>query len=287
MLRSPGLRGGQTPSCIPNLHTFMLRAVDKLQDPHGGDQPFRSIQRIMIPGVIQIPGDVSVQEAAVIMHKEHTPCLIVKDSDTKQGIVTYTDIVQKVVAQGYDPAEIEAHSIMSKPIHTIEFDQPIEAAISLMTAKGIPLLIVTKQKKPLGILTAGELALSPSRSDCRIPARVTIHGGNFHGSTHEARITHLTHLGAVLEMPVSLAPGTSLSMEFSLPGVSRPLLAHATIVRPPSPKERVGTGRESSQANPGPPPFRPEIQFSRLSPPDQAHIASWAIQNRHKQSSER
>ncbi len=263
----------------------MIRAVDKPQDP-AEDRPSWSVQRIMIPGVIQIPGDVSVHEAAVIMHKEHSPCLLVKDSDTKQGIMTYTDIVQKVVAQGYDPAEIEAHTIMSKPIHTIEFDQPVEAAISLMTAKGIPLLVVTKQKKPLGILTARELALSSWRPDCRIPANVTVQGGNFHGSKHTVTITHLTHLSAMLEMPVFLAPGTSLSMEFSLPGVSRPIHAHATIVRPPSSKGQSGSEPEGTKGKPGTPPFRPEIQFSRLSPADQSHIASWAIQNRHKQASE-
>lgn len=253
----------------------MIRAADKPQDP-AGDRSSPSVQRIMTPGVIQIPGDVSVQEAAVIMHKEHASCLLVKDSDTKLGILTYTDIVQKVVAQGYDPAAIEVHSIMSRPIYTIEFDQPIEAAISLMTAKGVPLLIVTKQKKPLGIVSAREVALSSSLPDCLIPTRVTVQGGNSHGSKHDATITHLTHLGAVLELSLFLAPGTSLSMEFSLPGVGRPILAHAAVVRLPFPKGQTGT-----------PPFRPEIQFSRLSPADQAHIASWAIRNRSKRVPER
>ena len=58
------------------------------------------VAHMMTPGVVQIPGDVSVSEAAMLLEREQAPCLLVKDTDTQFGIMTPTDIVKKVVARG-------------------------------------------------------------------------------------------------------------------------------------------------------------------------------------------
>ena len=58
------------------------------------------VAHMMTPGVVQIPGDVSVTEAASLLELEQMPCLLVKDTDTRFGLMTPSDIVKKVVAQG-------------------------------------------------------------------------------------------------------------------------------------------------------------------------------------------
>ena len=58
------------------------------------------VAHMMTPGVVQVPGDVSVSEAALLLDRERIPCLLVKDSETTFGIMTSADIVMKVVAQG-------------------------------------------------------------------------------------------------------------------------------------------------------------------------------------------
>ena len=36
------------------------------------------VGHMMTPGVVQIPGDVTVGEAALLMEREHIPCLLIK-----------------------------------------------------------------------------------------------------------------------------------------------------------------------------------------------------------------
>ncbi len=82
----------------------MYQAKDQSGKAAGKNPPTFAIHA-MTPGVIQIPGDVSVGEAARLMHKEQAPCVLIKDSDTRIGLMTHTDIVYKVVAQGLNPDE--------------------------------------------------------------------------------------------------------------------------------------------------------------------------------------
>jgi CBS domain-containing protein len=72
---------------------FMLR--DK---PRHYSTPM--VAHMMTPGVVQVPGDVSVSEAALLLDRERIPCLLVKDSETTFGIMTSADIVKKVVRPG-------------------------------------------------------------------------------------------------------------------------------------------------------------------------------------------
>ena len=94
------------------------------------------VAHMMTPGVVQIPGDVSVSEAAILMDRERIPCLLVKDNDARYGIMTSADIVKKVIAQGLEPQDVEVRSIMSQPVHSIEYDQATDEATSLMASSG-------------------------------------------------------------------------------------------------------------------------------------------------------
>ena len=48
------------------------------------------IAHMMTPGVVQIPGDISVSEAALLLEREQAPCLLVKDTDAQFGLMTPT-----------------------------------------------------------------------------------------------------------------------------------------------------------------------------------------------------
>lgn len=149
----------------------------------------------MTPGVVQVPGDVSVSEAALLLDRERMPCLLVKDSDSSFGIMTSGDIVRKVVAQGLEPHDVEIRAIMSKPVHSIECDQILDDATSVMASTGASLLIVTKQGQPVGILTVRDLALAPKRCDACLPATLRVTTGEGEGAKHSATIRQLSHVG--------------------------------------------------------------------------------------------
>ena len=52
------------------------------------------VAHMMTPGVVQVPGDVSVSEAALLLEREHAPCLL-KETDTVFGLMTPHDIVKR------------------------------------------------------------------------------------------------------------------------------------------------------------------------------------------------
>ncbi len=232
---------------------------------------------MMTPGIVQIPGDISVTEAASLLEREQMPCLLVKDTESYFGLMTPADIVKKVVAQGLAPDDIEVRTIMTRPVQFIEYDRMIDEASTLMIATGTPILIVTKQEQPVGVLTARDLILSPKRCRTNIPATLSIMEGFRLGAEHRAIIVQLSHVGASVEAPTSLLPDTTVILNFSLPDRTSPLTIRGTVL-----------SRYNQTRNTGQSPFismpSVDIQFANLSPADQSSIKAWVLQNAPKSS---
>lgn len=233
------------------------------------------VAHMMTPGVVQVPGDVSVSEAALLLDRERIPCLLVKDSDTTFGIMTSGDIVKKVVAQGLEPHDVEVRAIMSKPVHSIEYDQILEDATSVMASTGASLLIVTKQNQPVGILTARDLALAPRRCETCLPATVRVADGEGEGdgAKHIATIRQLSHVGAFIESRTLLLPGTMVILSFILPGTDLSFSVRGTILNSSYEHDLPEDGGVIG-ANPG-----VDIQFAPLPSSDESKIRSWVLQN--------
>ncbi len=232
------------------------------------------VAHMMTPGVVQIPGDVTVTEAASLLEREQMPCLLVKDSDTRFGLMTPADIVKKVVAQGLEPDDVEVRAIMTRPVQFIEYDRAVEEASSLMMSSGMPILIVTKQNQPVGVLTARDLVLSPKRCQTSLPATVAVPSGVSPGATHPApaRIIQLSHVGALVECNVPLQSGTKVLLTFSLTDSQSSSFTLAGTVL-------------TEEAQPeGPSPSVPafDVQFTSLSPSDESRIKAWVLQNSPK-----
>jgi CBS domain-containing protein len=230
------------------------------------------VAHMMTPGVVQVPGDVSVSEAALLLEREHAPCLLVKDSDTVFGLMTPGDIVKKVVARGLEPEETEVRSIMTRPVQFIEYDQALEDASAMMLATGASMLIVTKQNEPVGVLSAQDLMLTPPRRPSNIPAVVTVF--NETGSdrrAHNAIIVQLSHVGARLESAWSVRSRTRVMLAFSLPGQNQPLTLHGKVLSSDSLSPTASGAPEERT-------FAVEIQFTDLSNTDRARLKAWTLQ---------
>lgn len=247
------------------------------QHPNIPHQRIIVVAHMMTPGVVQIPGDVSVTEAASLLEREQMPCLLVKDTETRFGLMTPTDIVKKVVAQGLEPDAVEVRTIMTRPVQFIEYDRAVEDASALMMSTGTPILIVTKQNQPVGVLTARDLVLSPKRCLTSVPATVSVLDGDSPGAQHQATIIQLSHVGALVESQALLLPGTKVVVSFSLPDVKSPLTVRGTIL------DEYGEGRGPGKA-PGASTPGVDIQFTHLSPSDQSRIKAWVLQNSPKSS---
>ena len=230
------------------------------------------VAHMMTPGVVQIPGDVSVSEAALLLEREHAPCLLVKETETVFGLMTPTDIVKKVVAQGLEPHDIEVRSIMTRPVQFIEYDEALEEASTMMMATGASLLIVTKQNQPVGILSAQDLMLAPPRRQTNIPAVVSVIGEDLnHRQAYNATIVQLSHAGARIESASTLNTKTRVMLAFSLPGQNTPLTIHGKVMTSDSPSS--GKPPQHGQKK-----VAIEIQFADLTNADLARLKAWALQ---------
>ena len=226
---------------------------------------------MMTPGVVQVPGDVSVSEAALLLEREHAPCLLVKDTDTVYGLMTAGDIVKKVVARGLEPHEIEVRSIMTRPVQFIDYDQALEEASTMMVATGASLLIVMKQNEPVGVLSAQDLMLTPPRRPTNIPAVITIlQEGVSSEPAHNATIVELSHVGARLESASTVRGRARVMLAFSLPGHNTPLTIQGKVLS--------SDARSTAAEVPGPRLSVVEVQFAELSHADQARLKAWALQ---------
>ncbi|ULA62205.1 MAG: hypothetical protein LZF86_10065 [Nitrospira sp.] len=245
------------------------------QQPKTPNPKLTVIARMMTPGVVQIPGDVTVTEAASLLEREQMPCLLVKDTDLHFGLMTPSDIVKKVVALGLAPDDIEVRAIMSQPVCFIEYDRAADEATSLMMSSGAPILIVTKQEQPVGVLTARDLVLSPKRCHTRVPAIIGVMGSDSPEAHQQAIIVQLSHVGATVRTSAVLLPGTRVFLNFSLPELSAPLTVTGTILEEYDPLYE--SGKAGTVESPS-----IDIQFTELSPADQSRIKAWVLQNSPK-----
>ena len=111
----------------------------------------------MTKGVIYATPKDNIQRIAEIMRKNDIDSVIVMEKGKGVGIVTDTDIIDKVVAAGKDPKTIPVSRIMTSPLITIAPDKDIDKAARMMRDKNIKRLVVMQNNKIIGIISEFDL----------------------------------------------------------------------------------------------------------------------------------
>jgi CBS domain-containing protein len=111
----------------------------------------------MSKSLLKIDGKSSIQDAAKLMKRERVGSLLVTQGNGFNGIITETDIIQKLVAANLDPAKIAVETIMSAPLLTIDADRPVLEANDLMDRKHVRHLGVTERGKVVGMISVRDL----------------------------------------------------------------------------------------------------------------------------------
>jgi len=101
--------------------------------------------------------EATLKEAGRLLQRYKVGSLLVDDGKRYVGIITDTDLSRKAVAQGLDPTTMPVKRCMSKPIISIEDNQPLVDAVKLMKSKGIRHLAVTQDNTIIGILSVSDL----------------------------------------------------------------------------------------------------------------------------------
>jgi len=106
----------------------------------------------------------SIEEVAKIMTYYGAGYAIVKEHSGKyKGIITEKQIIQKVVAKGYDPG-IQAHNVMRSPIPSISSEAYSYEAILQMFKEDLPYLLVKDDEEVKGIISLDKLLYVQAKS---------------------------------------------------------------------------------------------------------------------------
>jgi CBS domain-containing protein len=125
-----------------------------------------TIRDIMSINPVIVNRKATVMDAAKEMKGEGVGSIIIVDDGMPVGIVTESDILRKVVAEGSHPSEIAVEEIMSSPPITISPDAGVEEVIKLMGKNRIRRLPVMENGKLVGMVTERDLLqISPMLLD--------------------------------------------------------------------------------------------------------------------------
>jgi CBS domain-containing protein len=107
--------------------------------------------------------DRTAAEAARMMRDEHVGNVLVTNNGELYGIVTDRDLVVRCIANGENPEDMKLGQLCSKELRTVSPEAELREAIAIMSDSAIRRLPVVDGKKPVGIVTLGDLAVALDR----------------------------------------------------------------------------------------------------------------------------
>ena len=142
-------------SCLADLEFRRRLQITRQADRKGNE--LAKVQAYMSRDVRSIHCAATIKEAGKMLQKYKVDSLIVDDGARYIGIITDSDLTRKVVAKGLDPNTITVAACMSRSVVTIEEDELLSAAVSLMRKHTIRHLPVTADGTIIGVLSASDL----------------------------------------------------------------------------------------------------------------------------------
>lgn len=114
---------------------------------------------IMQVEVATILDDANLAEAAHLMRQEGVRSLVVEPHDEYDppGIITFSDIVTRVLAEGRDPSKVLVFEVMTKPVITVPPEMGVKHIAKLFQVTGVSHLPVLEGYKVAGIISMTDL----------------------------------------------------------------------------------------------------------------------------------
>jgi len=124
---------------------------------------FKDISELMTREVVTVSATDTVTEAAQIMTSNNISCVILWHERGAGGIVTERDILQRVIAQGKNPATVEVGEIMSFPVVVVPPTYSVMSASKKMNEMHIHRLLVGTTEKVEGIVSQTDIIAAVRR----------------------------------------------------------------------------------------------------------------------------
>jgi CBS domain-containing protein len=116
---------------------------------------------IMQTEVATVLAELSVQDAAALMRHQGVRSLVVEKEtdDDAYGLITYADIVIKVLAHGFDPAEVRVDEVMTKPLIVVDASLKVEMIARLFAHHKVGHAPVIEDHRLVGIVSMTDLVV--------------------------------------------------------------------------------------------------------------------------------
>lgn len=110
--------------------------------------------------VVGISPDQTAMEAVALANANKCDVVMVLDGEQAVGILTWHDIMRKVVLQDNVPHSVKVASIMTTPVYSVAAGTPPETALQMMMEWGIQHLPLRQgEDRICGIVSLGRLLL--------------------------------------------------------------------------------------------------------------------------------
>jgi CBS domain-containing protein len=119
----------------------------------------KNVREAMTPGVRTVSPSQSLAEAAALMKSEDVGSVPVVEEGRLAGILTDRDIVIRAVAERRDPQTVKVDEIASGELVTVEPEQDLDEALTLMARHQVRRLPVVEEGRLVGMLAQADVAL--------------------------------------------------------------------------------------------------------------------------------
>ena len=120
------------------------------------------VKEAMKTNIAMVNPSMSVLEATKIMKKRKIGNVIVVEKKQPVGILTESDVIRKVVAEGKDVKKVKVKEAMSNPLIIIDPYVTLEEAMKTMGKCNVRRLPVCEKDELIGIITQKDISrMSP------------------------------------------------------------------------------------------------------------------------------
>ena len=111
------------------------------------------LENFLSTDVLILESDKTAADATNLMKEKDARSVLVTHSGEAIGIVTKTDVLFKVMAQGKNPSKVKLREIMSSPVITLQPKATVGEALAIMDKHVVRQVIVSSSSAVIGMIT--------------------------------------------------------------------------------------------------------------------------------------
>ena len=115
------------------------------------------VRTVMSKKILKVRIGTKVRKAAELMLEKKVGSVFISDGEGFVGIITDTDVAQRVVGARLDPDATAVEEVMTSPLLAIESTRSIADANDIMDQEHIRHLAVIEKDKIVGVISARDL----------------------------------------------------------------------------------------------------------------------------------